>query len=69
MHDLLIENALIVDGTGSEPVHGNIAVSDGVITHITEGKSGGENAQKYIDANGLVGASSSPAASTPVVAT
>ena len=54
MHDLLIENALIVDGTGSEPVHGNIAVSDGVITHITEGKSGGEKAHKHIDADGLV---------------
>ena len=29
-------------------------VSDGVITHITEGKSGGEKAQKRIDAEGLV---------------
>ena len=32
MHDLVIEGARIVDGTGAPARHGNVAVADGRIT-------------------------------------
>ncbi len=54
MHDLIIENAVIVDGTGSEKFQGSVAVTDGTITEIQKGSSNGENAKKRIDAEGLV---------------
>ena len=34
MHDLVIRNALIVDGTGAKPFHGDVAVSNGRIAEI-----------------------------------
>ena len=49
-NDLLIKNGLIVDGTGGEPRHGDVAVRDGRIV-----EAGAENgsASKVIDADGL----------------
>jgi N-acyl-D-aspartate/D-glutamate deacylase len=49
MHDLLITNARIVDGTGAPATDGDIAVSDGRITDV--GKVGGA-ARRTIDADG-----------------
>ncbi len=49
-HDLLIRNALIVDGSGAEPVHGDVAVSGGRIAQV--GKVDGA-ASQTIDAQGL----------------
>ena len=34
MNDLVIRGALIVDGSGSEPATGDVAVRDGVITAV-----------------------------------
>jgi N-acyl-D-amino-acid deacylase len=34
MHDLVITNARIVDGTGADAFHGDVAVTDGTITHV-----------------------------------
>jgi N-acyl-D-aspartate/D-glutamate deacylase len=49
MHDLLIQGATIVDGTGAEPFVADVAVSDGVITAV--GKVEGA-AKRTIDARG-----------------
>jgi N-acyl-D-aspartate/D-glutamate deacylase len=50
MHDLLIRNALLVDGTGAAPRHGDLAVTDGRIAEI--GRDLGR-ARETIDADGL----------------
>lgn len=54
MHDLLIENAVVVDGTGADRFTGSVAVSDGTITDIYAGSARGEKAEKTIDAQGRV---------------
>ena len=54
MHDLLIENAVVIDGTGNDRFTGYVAVTDGLITHITEGDARGEQAKQRIDAQGRV---------------
>ena len=51
MHDLLIKNGVIVDGSGAARFRGNVAVSDGKITAV--GDTDGE-ARRTIDAEGLV---------------
>ena len=51
MHDLIITNGTVVDGTGAEPRMADIAVTDGVITEI--GTIDGP-AQRRVDADGLV---------------
>jgi len=51
MHDLLIRNALLLDGLGSEPVRGNLAVTKGRISHVGGEKTG--PAKDTIDADGL----------------
>ena len=33
-HDLVIRNGTIVDGTGAEPVTGDVAIEDGLITAV-----------------------------------
>src|SRR5881394_2431467 len=39
MHDLVIRDALLLDGLGSPPRHGDLAVSDGKIAAVSgEGK-------------------------------
>lgn len=54
MHDLLIENAVICDGTGGPRFSGGVAVSGGQITGIHRGPATGESARSRIDADGLV---------------
>ena len=44
MYDLIIENARICDGTGTQSFYGNVAVKDGLIAAV--GKGNGEAAQK-----------------------
>jgi N-acyl-D-amino-acid deacylase len=50
MHDLVIRNALLLDGRGSAPVHGDLAVKDGRIAAI--GRDPG-TARETLDADGL----------------
>ncbi|HET9736030.1 MAG TPA: amidohydrolase family protein [Burkholderiales bacterium] len=50
MHDLVIRNALIADGLGGTPVHGDLAVAGGAIAEIGKSLSGKE----VVDAAGLV---------------
>ena len=50
MHDLLIRNALLLDGLGSAPVHGDLAVRDGKIAQVGKADDG---ARETIDAEGL----------------
>jgi N-acyl-D-amino-acid deacylase len=49
MHDLVIRNALILDGLGSAPFAGDLAVKDGMISEV--GKS--LSAKQLVDADGL----------------
>jgi N-acyl-D-aspartate/D-glutamate deacylase len=51
MHDLVIRGGSIVDGTGADPVSGDVAVKDGVITEVG-GKAG--PATREIDADGAL---------------
>jgi N-acyl-D-aspartate/D-glutamate deacylase len=50
MHDLIIENATIYDGTGNAPRRGSVAVADGRIAEV--GKVEGE-ARERVNADGL----------------
>jgi len=50
MHDLLIRNALLLDGLGAAPVHGDLAVKDGRIAAL--GRDLGP-ARETLDADGL----------------
>jgi N-acyl-D-aspartate/D-glutamate deacylase len=50
MHDLVIRNALLLDGRGSTPVHGDLAVKDGRVAAI--GHDPGA-ARETLDADGL----------------
>ena len=51
MNDLVIRNALIVDGSGREPVTGDVAVRDGAITAVGEH---GLTGKQLVDGSGLV---------------
>ncbi|HKV55966.1 MAG TPA: amidohydrolase family protein [Candidatus Binataceae bacterium] len=53
MHDLVIRNATIVDGTGASARGGDIAIDAGKIVRV-EGKAGA--GREEIDANGLIAA-------------
>ena len=50
MQDLLIRNALLLDGLGSTPVRGDLGVTQGRISAVGEAK---ESAKETIDADGL----------------
>ncbi|MDW8467785.1 MAG: amidohydrolase family protein [Burkholderiales bacterium] len=50
MHDLVIRNALVLDGTGAAPVHADVAVAGGRIAAI--GRALGE-ARETVEAEGL----------------
>src|SRR3954454_24768764 len=50
MHDLVIRNALLLDGLGSPPVRGDLAVLNEKIIEVGNIKTG---ARKTIDADGL----------------
>lgn len=52
MHDLVIRNGTIVDGTGADRFHGDVAIDDGVITEVSrDGASVGSGRQE-LDAEG-----------------
>ena len=51
MNDLIIRDALIVDGSGSEPATGDVAVRNGVITAVGEH---GLTGKQLVDGSGLV---------------
>ena len=51
MYDLIIQNAMVIDGTGAEPFPADIAVQKGKIACIAPGLTG---AKQVIDARGLV---------------
>jgi N-acyl-D-amino-acid deacylase len=51
MHDLVIDNARIVDGTGASSRHGSVAVSGGRIVDV--GGGAGQAARERLDAGGL----------------
>lgn len=51
MNDLVIRNTLIVDGSGSEPATGDVAVRDGAITAVGEH---GLTGKQLVDGSGLV---------------
>ena len=51
MHDIVIRNGLVVDGTGTEPVKADIAIDGDTIVAIGEIK---ESGQKEIDAAGHI---------------
>ena len=52
MHDLVIKNGTVVDGTGAEGRHADVAVTDGVITAI--GDLAGERAARTLDGEGHI---------------
>ncbi|HVA43175.1 MAG TPA: amidohydrolase family protein [Acidimicrobiales bacterium] len=51
MHDLVIKDAVIVDGTGAAPRAGDVAVDNGQVTEVTEAGQAGAGHQE-IDADG-----------------
>ena len=51
MHDLIITNATIVDGTGQPSFKGDVAMKDGKIAAVLDAGSGAE-ATRTIDAKG-----------------
>ena len=51
MHDLVIRNGLVVDGTGAEPRKADIAIDNGLITEVGNVAAGGK---REIDATGHV---------------
>lgn len=50
MHDLVIRNALLLDGLGSPPVHGDLAVAGGKIVEAGEVKG---SSRETLKADGL----------------
>jgi N-acyl-D-aspartate/D-glutamate deacylase len=54
MHDLLITDGTVVDGSGGEPFTADVAVADGRITGVGEPGSLGTTARETIDAAGLL---------------
>ena len=52
MHDLVIANGMVVDGTGASARRADVAVNDGVITEV--GDLNGHQAQRTIDADGHI---------------
>jgi N-acyl-D-aspartate/D-glutamate deacylase len=51
MHDLVIDNALLIDGTGAPARHASLAAQDGRIAAIGDGVG---NGRERVDAQGLV---------------
>ena len=74
-YDIIIQNALIIDGTGSPGVKGDVAIQDGLIAEV--GDLSGRRAEITIEANGrvvapgfvdMMGGSSLPLLTDPVSA-
>ena len=51
VHDIVIRNGSIVDGTGTEPVRGDLAIDGSSITAVGEVETKGK---KEIDSSGVV---------------
>ena len=51
MHDILIKNGIIFDGTGDKRFESDIAINDGQITEM--GDLSGDSAREIVDAKGL----------------
>src|ERR1700742_2046535 len=51
MHDLVVRNGMLIDGTGAAPRQVDVAIDDGVITAL-EPKAGG--ARREVNAEGLI---------------
>ena len=56
MHDLVIDNARLIDGLGTPARDGSLAVTDGRIAAISDDRRGGDlgGARERVDAGGLV---------------
>jgi N-acyl-D-amino-acid deacylase len=54
MHELVIRNGTIVDGTGSDRFHGDIAIDDGVITEISRDGASVGAGRRELHADGNV---------------
>jgi len=52
VHDIVIKNGTIVDGTGTPPTVGDVAISEGVI--VEAGATVTSNARRMIDADGAL---------------
>ncbi len=52
MHDLVIEGALIVDGSGAAPRHGDVAVSGGRITEVDQRRRITSATRRRVDGQG-----------------
>jgi N-acyl-D-amino-acid deacylase len=52
MHDLVIHNASIIDGTGAPRTSGDVVVDDGTITEVAAAGAGPAKARRVIDAKG-----------------
>ena len=52
MHDLVIKNGTVVDGSGADARVADVAVDDGIVTAV--GRLDGEQAQRTIDAEGHI---------------
>jgi N-acyl-D-aspartate/D-glutamate deacylase len=52
-HDLLIRGGTVVDGTGTAPRTADVAISDGVVTHVGR-VDATDTAHRTIDADGLL---------------
>ena len=52
MHDLVIRNGLVFDGSGSEGVHADVAITDDRIVAV--GEDAGGEAREVIDADGAI---------------
>ena len=52
MHDLIIRNAAIVDGTGAPCREGDVVVDDGTIVEVAAKGSAPASAARVIDAGG-----------------
>jgi N-acyl-D-aspartate/D-glutamate deacylase len=53
-HDLLLKGATIVDGTGGPPTIGDLAVTNGIITHLEPPGAIDGSAARVIDAEGTL---------------
>ncbi|MDQ6696962.1 MAG: amidohydrolase family protein, partial [Actinomycetota bacterium] len=51
MHDLVIRGAMVVDGTGAAPFHGDVTVDNGCITSVGRAEEGG---RRTLDGDGLL---------------
>jgi N-acyl-D-aspartate/D-glutamate deacylase len=54
MHDLVIENAVVCDGTGRDRFRGSVAVDNGQIVSVSDLPRPGEAARQTIDAEGKI---------------